>query len=153
MIAHGFPSRLLRGIGENDIVDELRVIIDDGNEVTAYFTFSTQMSPKLHQLRLYGPKNALIVDDDHQTLIRLNGSKYKSFLDQFIPPWILAKEYAGNSFFNVKKFLRRDFHSNHGMKILFDSFYRSVNGEGPVPIPYKEILLTTKIMDNIFSQL
>jgi predicted dehydrogenase len=153
VIAHGFPSQLLRSIGEKDIVDELRVIIADGNEVTAYFTFSTQMSPKLHQLRLYGPKNGLIVDDDHQTLVQLNGSTYKSFLEQFIPPWIIAKEYAGNFFFNVEKFIRRDFHSNHGMKILFESFYRSVNGEGPVPIPYKEILLTTKIMDNIFSQL
>lgn len=153
VIAHGFPSRVMRSIGENDVVDELRVIINDGNDVTAYFTFSTQMSPRLHQLRLYGPKNALIVDDDHQTLIRLNGLKYKSFLDQFIPPWIIAKEYAGNSLFNIKKFLKRDFHSNRGMEILIKSFYLSVQGESPVPIPYREILLTATIMDEIFAQL
>jgi predicted dehydrogenase len=153
VIAHGFSSRLLRSIGENDIVDELRVIIDDGNEVTAYFTFSTQMSPALHQLRLYGPKNALIIDDDHQTLIRVNGRTYKSFLNQFVPPLAFAKEYTGTSLFNIKKFLKRDLHSNHGMKTLFDSFYFSVKGDGPVPIPYREILLTTQIMDNIFCQL
>lgn len=153
VIAHGFPSRLLRSIGESDIVDELRVIIDDGNDVTAYFTFSTQMHPALRQLRLYGPKNALIVDDDQQTTVRLNGTKYKSFLDQFIPPWVIAKEYAGNSFFNVKKFLQRDFHSNHGMRILFESFYKSIRKEGAVPIPHREILLTARIMEDIFYQL
>lgn len=153
VIAHGFSSRLLRNIHEEDIVDELRVIIDDGNSVTAYFTFSTQMAPKLHQLRLYGTKNALVVDDDHQTLVRISGTKYKSYLDQFIPPLVLAKGYSSNSWFNVKKFLKRDFHSDHGMYTLIKSFYQSVMGKSPVPIPYREILLTAKIMDDIFAQL
>jgi predicted dehydrogenase len=153
VIAHGFPSRLLRNIQEDNIVDELRVIIDDGNSVTAYFTFSTQMAPKLRQLRLYGTKNALVVDDDHQTLVRFQGTKYKSYLDQFIPPLQYAKEYSANSWFNVKKFLRRDFHTNHGMQILINSFYRSVREESSVPIPYREILLTATIMDDIFTQL
>ena len=111
------------------------------------------MTPKLHQLRLYGPENALVVDDDHQTLIRMKGAKYKSYLDQFIPPMQLAKEYSTNCWFNVKKFLKRDFHTNYGMKILIESFYQSVKGEAPVPIPYREILLTTTIMDDIFSQI
>ena len=62
MIAHGFTSPLLKSIGETEIIDELRVIIHDG-ETTAYFTFSSQMRPMLHQLRLYGPKNGLIMDD------------------------------------------------------------------------------------------
>jgi len=150
VIAHGFTSRLLRSIGEHEIVDELRVIIDDGNEVTAYFTFSTQMSPKLHQLRLYGSKNAIILDDDHQTMIKINGSKYKSFLDQVLPPFLIAKEYTGNGLFNIKNFLKRDFHSNHGMKILFESFYKSIKSDGAVPIPYREILLTARIMENVF---
>ena len=153
VIAHGLSSQLLKNIHEEDIVDELRVIIDDRNSVTAYFTFSTQMTPKLHQLRLYGTKNALVVDDDHQTLIRVKGTKYKSYLDQFIPPLQFAKEYSANFWFNAKKFVRRDFHANHGMYMLIDSFYRSVKEEISVPIPYREILLTATIMDNIFIQL
>lgn len=153
VFAQGFPSPLLRSIGEHEIVDELRVIINDERSVTAYFTFSSQMSPKLHQLRLYGPKNGLVVDDDHQTLIHLAGEKYKSYLDQFIPPWVFAKEYVGNSWFNIKMFIKRDFHSNHGMKKLIESFYRAVEREESLPIPYREIILTARIMDDIFSQI
>jgi hypothetical protein len=40
-----------------------------------------------------------------------------------------------------------------GMKYLIESFYRSVMEGTDVPIPYREILLTAKIMDAIFLQL
>ena len=39
-----------------------------------------------------------------------------------------------------------------GMKYLIESFYRSICQGTPVPIPYREILLTAKIMDAIFDQ-
>ena len=73
VIAHGFVSPLLKSIGETDIVDELRVIITRRTRTTAYFTFSSQMRPSLHQFRLYGPRNGLVLDQDHETLIRLRG--------------------------------------------------------------------------------
>lgn len=153
VIAHGYSSPLLKSIDETGIIDELRVIINDNNNATAYFTFSSQMSPTLHQFRIYGPRNSIIVDDDHQTLIKVNGARYKSYLNQFIPPYIYAKQYLGNSWDNMKKFMKRDFHMDSGMKVLIESFYRSVLGEAPVPISYREILLTAKIMDAIFAQL
>jgi hypothetical protein len=40
-----------------------------------------------------------------------------------------------------------------GMKFLTESFYRSIVEGTPVPIPYREILLTARIMDDIFAQL
>ena len=40
-----------------------------------------------------------------------------------------------------------------GMKYLIEAFYRSITEDTPVPIPYREILLTAKIMDAIFVQL
>jgi len=153
VIANGFTSPLLKGINETDIIDELRVIIHDNENTTAYFTFSSQMSPKRRQFRIYGPQNALYLDDDHQTLIRDKGTKYKSYLDQFIPPFIFANQYLANSMNNIKKFIKRDFHMNSGMKILIESFYRSVSDDIPPPISYREILLTTKIMDAIFEQI
>ena len=71
VVAQGFTSSFLKSIGEADIIDELRVIIIDGKGTTAYFTFSSQMCPALHQFRVYGPKNSLIADHEHQTLIKL----------------------------------------------------------------------------------
>jgi len=153
VISHGFSSPILREIGESDIIDELRVIISDKKSTTAYFTFSTQMRPILHQFRLYGPNNSLIIDEDHQTVIRLSGDSYKSYLNQFLPPLIYSKQYFNNSVSNVYKFLKRNFHSNIGMKFLIESFYKSIRNEGPLPFSYREILLTTKIMDEIFDQI
>jgi hypothetical protein len=40
-----------------------------------------------------------------------------------------------------------------GMKYLMESFYRSIVEGTPGPIPYREILLTARIMDAIFAQL
>lgn len=153
VIAHGFTSPILTEIGETDIVDELRVIIEDGGYPTAYFTFSTQMNPVLHELRLYGPKNSLIVDDDHQSVIKVRGGKYKSYLNHFVPPWVYAKQYLSNWSFNTKKFLTRDFHMTHGMTRLIRLFHQSIAEDGPPPIPPAEIVRTARIMDSIFEQL
>jgi predicted dehydrogenase len=154
IIAHGFTSKVLRGINETEIVDELRVIIHDGSgDTTAYFTFSSQMSPILHQFRVYGPKNSLVADDDDQTLIKLRGKRYKSYLNQFLPPMVFARQYLSGAKHNIWKFIKRDFHVNTGMIYLVNEFYRSISEDAPPPIPYREILLTTKIMDRVFEQI
>ena len=53
----------------------------------------------------------------------------------------------------MRAFLARDFHMKSGMKYLIESFYHSIVHGGPVPIPYREILLTARIMEAIFEQL
>ena len=153
VIAHGYISPMLRGLGENEIIDELRVIISEEDRTSAYFTFSSQMRPSLHQFRIYGPRNGLVLDHDQETLIRLRGKRYVSYAEKFIPPIIDAKQYLGNSKTNMRTFLARDFHMKSGMKFLIESFYSSVVERTQVPIPYREILLTTKIMQDIFVQL
>jgi predicted dehydrogenase len=153
VIAQGFVSPVLKRIGETSIVDELRVIIRDEDRTTAYFTFSSQMRPALHEFRVYGPKNGLFLDQNHEIVLRLRGAKFKSYADHFIPPVLFAKEHLKNLFENVRLFLRRDFQMDAGMKYLIETFYRSIRGEAPLPIPYRKIVLTARIMDAIFDQL
>src|SRR2546422_10754987 len=153
VIAYGFVSPLLKRMGESEIVDELRVIICEQERTTAYFTFSTQMRPSIHQFRVYGPKNGLLLDQDQETLIKLRGGRFKSYVEKFIPPVIFAEQHLGNFITNVRTFLARDFHMQSGMKYLIESFYRSIIQGTPVPIPYREILLTARIMDAIFDQI
>lgn len=153
IVVRAFVSPLLRGMGENEIVDELRVFICEEQRTTAYFTFSSQMRPSLHQFRVYGPKNGLIVDQDQETLIKLPGARRKSFLEQFVSPAEIGRQYLKNSWSNVKSFLDKDFHPKAGMKHLIESFYCSIQNGTPVPIPYHEILLTARIMDAIFARL
>lgn len=153
VMACGFVSPLLKRFGETEIMDELRVIIRDEQETTAYFTFSSQMHPSVHQFCIYGPRNGLLLNQDHETLIRLRGAKFKSYLEKFVPPIVFAKQYAANCADNVKAFLKRDLHMRSGMGYLIESFYRSITEGAPVPIPYREILLTARIMDRIFDQI
>lgn len=153
IIAHGHISHILSSMGENEIVDELRVIIAEGDETTAYFTFSSQMRPSLHQFRIYGPKNGLILDQDQETLIRLRGKQAKSYLAKFGTPLGLAKQYCSNVSENMRTFLRKDFHMKAGMKYLIERFYASIRNNEPLPIPYREIILTARIMDSIFAQI
>jgi len=153
VIAHGFTSDFLKGIGEHDLIDELRVIIDDENKTTSYFTFSTQMRPLLREFRIYGPKNGLIINQDHHSLIKVPGTNYISYLDKFIPLNHYAKQYRKNMMANAKLFLKRDFHMKSGLKRLIELFYESISYNSPLPISYQEILLTSKLMDSIFNQI
>lgn len=153
VVAYGFVSPFLQGMGESEIIDELRVIIREEQGATAYFTFSSQMRPALHQFRIYGAQNGLILDRDQETLIKLRGKRFISYAEKFIPPVMTAGQYLGNFGTNLRTFLARDFHMQSGMKHLIESFYGSIVQGTPVPIPYREILLTAKIMDRIFDQL
>jgi predicted dehydrogenase len=153
VIAYGFVSPLFKQINESEIVDELRVIISEEERTTAYFTFSTQMKPSIHEFRIYGSKNGLILDHDHEILTKLRGKNFKSYAEKFIPPILFARQHIQNLTTNLKLFLNRDFHTDAGMKYLIESFYRSIRDHGPVPIPYREILLTAKVMDAIFDQI
>ena len=151
VIAHGFVSPFLKSIGENDIVDELRVIINDGDRRTASFTFSSQITPPIKQFRIYSPENSLIADHEHQTVIKVS-KNYTYYLNHFISPLADARQYLGNVARNVMKFIRNDFYYESGRRYLIDAFYQSISGKSPLPIPYREILLTTRIMDSIFEQ-
>jgi hypothetical protein len=153
VIVHGFVSPALRKMGETEIIDELRVIISEERRLTAYFTFSSQMRPSLHQFRIYGPRNGLSLDQDSEVVIKLGGARRKSYLEQFVTPMVAAKEYTANAWCNVRNFLARDFHPKSGMKHLIQSFYHSIEYSGPPPIPYAEILRTSRIMDAVFDQI
>jgi len=153
VIAHGFASPLLHGLGEEEIIDELRVIVADKGRTTAYFTFSSQMRPSLHQFRIYGPTNGLVLDDDEHSVIKLRGHRYKSYIEKFVPPVNLAGQCMSNLAENLRLFYQRDFHMKAGMKNLIEAFYRSITQNSPLPISYRTILLTSRISDEIFQQL
>jgi len=148
----GSTSRLLRRMGETNIVDELRVLMSDGHGTTAYFTFSSQMKPSLHQFRVYGPRNGLIADHLHQTLIRIP-KNYVSYLNQFVPPLGEASQHLRQGLHNAWRFMRKKLHSSSGMYSLINWFYESMNDRRPLPVPYPDIILTSRIMDAIFELL
>jgi predicted dehydrogenase len=155
VIAHGFTSRALRRLGQEDIIDELRVMVRDNNEdTTAYFTFSTQIQPSLHMFRVCGRRKSLIADDDHQVLIKQNANQYKSYVPYFVGPVQIGRQYVQSLARNAWEFLKGDFHlpPDTGLRRLMEKFYAAISCGHPLPLSYREILLTSKIMDDIFAQ-
>lgn len=150
--AFGYSSPLLEQIGASDVVDELRVHVADGSSTTATFVFSSQISPPVNGVRLYGPRNSLYVDGVHHNVIRSRRRSYKSYINYFVPPVQTAREYVAAATTNVARFLRRDFHDDSGVKNLVEAFYRSIVEDAPPPITYDEILRVSTIMDAIFEQ-
>ena len=137
----------------SDLMDELRVLLRDKYGTTALFCFSTQFRPALNRLRIYGPSNSLMVDILTGTLIRSPGAAYKSYLTYFIPPLTNAREYFRNLRLNVTNFIRQRLYQDFGMKELIERFYNNIRMGGPPPIPHREIILTARIMDEIFAQI
>ena len=153
VIAYGFVSPLLRRLGDEAVLDELRVIIVDEYQTTAYFTFSSQIRPVLHQFRIFGSQDGLVLDEQQQIVVKLRGASFKSYVERFVPPVIFARQYLANAAHNVRLFLANDFHMESGKKELTAAFYRSIVEGTPAPIPSREILLTARLMDSIFEQL
>jgi predicted dehydrogenase len=153
IVARAHQSPLLRGLGGEEILDELRVLIRDKRGTTAFFCFSTQLKPGLNELRICGPANSIIVDHVSGSVIRKENRSCKSYLTYFVPPLRIAREHLRNARRNVANFLRRQLYQDCGMKELIERFYVSIQTEGPPPIPYREIMLTARIMDEIFAQI
>jgi len=153
IIASAHQSAQLQRLGGEEILDELRVLIRDASGTTAFFCFSTQLKPGLNQLRICGPVNSITVDHASGSLLRHVKKSYKSYLTYFVPPLKNAKQHFRNACVNFANFLNGKLHQDSGMKELIESFYQSIQSQGPPPIPYREILLTARIMDEIFGQI
>jgi predicted dehydrogenase len=151
ILATANQSEQLRSLGAEDVLDELRVLIRDKMGTTAFFCFSTQIK-RLNQLRIYGPANSMTADIITGSLIRTESGSYKSYLTYFVPPLKNARENLRNARLNVANFLRRRLYQDFGMKELIERFYNSIHLGAPLPIPYRQIILTARIMDEIFAQ-
>jgi predicted dehydrogenase len=152
IVATAHQSEQLKNLGAPEVLDELRVLIRDKSGTTAFFCFSTQIKG-LSELRIYGPVNSVMVDIATGSLTRKQSRAYKSYLTYFIPPLKNAREHLRNAGCNVINFLRRRRYQDFGMKELIERFYNSIRLRGEPPIPYREIILTARIMDEIFSQI
>src|SRR5882724_5690559 len=136
------PGGLLQNVISHGISKIAEFLTGDSPAVLAY-GFTSPLLRSIGETEI----------DDELPVIRMKGSRYKSYLEQFVPPWGYAKQYIGNSLGNMTKFLKADFQTGYSMKVLIRKFYRSITDGLALPIPYTEILRTARIMDEIFTQL
>jgi predicted dehydrogenase len=148
-----YTSPALRQMGELQMIDELRAHIFNGANLSALLVFSSQLAPPVNRCRIYGSKNSLEIDNHHRTLTRLENKSYKSYLNYFLYPMVMAKEHLQSSAKNMFRFVRSEFHDDSGLTNLIESFYKAVRNQGPLPISYREIISTCRIMDHLFDHI
>ena len=154
IMASAHQSPQLRSLGGQEVLDELRVLLRDSAGTTAFFCFSTQLRPGLNELRICGPTNSLVVDSASGSLIRHEKPILQELSDLLSSRrWGMPVSILETRGLNVSNFLRRRLYQDAGMKELIERFYQSVRTGGPPPIPYREILLTARIMDEVFVQI
>jgi len=153
LLSVSFSSPFLVQHGHEDIVDEVRAVIRDERGTTAFFLFTTQFGAASNELRLFGRRGNLVLDNTYRTVLRIRPSSHKSYLRYFLAPLAQAREQARNTFVNVRQFRRREFQMDFGMRKLMELFYRAIREGGPDPIPAADIRRTARIMDSIFQQM
>src|SRR6266853_3017981 len=146
LVATAHQSDELKRLGADEVMDELRAVIRDVSGTTAFFCFSTAVKG-VNQLRIYGAGGSMVADIITGSFVRASSRSYKSYLTYFIPSLKYAREHARNAALSLTNFVRRRLYQDFGMKELIERFYKSVAGEGARPIPYREIILTARIMD------
>lgn len=152
LVSISFPSPYLVQHGLGDIVDEVRAVLRDERGTTAFFLFTTQFGAASQELRLFGTRGNLALDNTYRTVRRVPPMNHKSYLRYFLAPLILGRDEARNAKVNVRQFLRKQFQMDFGMRKLMEHFYAAVREGGPDPIPHAEIRRTARIMDAIFGQ-
>lgn len=153
LVAMSHQSEALRRLGGEEVHDELRAMMRDAKGTTASFCFSTQVKPGANVLRVHGPVNSISVDLGSGTLLRHLGRSWKSYLTFVVPPLIGAKDQLANAARNASAIARMRMHQDAGMKELIERFHSSVAAHAEPPIPYREIVLTARIMDMVFAQI
>jgi predicted dehydrogenase len=152
ILAVADQSPRLKTLNGERILDELRVLIRDKKGTTGFFCFSTQLKG-LNQLRLHGPGGSIVVDHCSGTVIRNKHQSDKSYLTYFLPPLRAAREHLRNARTNITNFVRQRLYQDFGMKELIERFHNSIRSQTAPPISYREIILTARIMDEVFAQI
>ncbi len=153
IIATAAQSATLKACKVEGVLDELRVMIRDSDGTTAYLCFSTSFKPGINELRLYGPMNSLLVDHTSGVVIPHANKAAKSYLVYVLPPLRKGRKYLRAALGNLFRILRGKLHQDFGMKETFERLYTSIQDSTPPPIPYREIELTSRIMESIFNQI
>ena len=70
LLSISFSSPYLLEHNHADIVDEVRAVMRDERGTTAFYLFTTQFGAGSNELRLFGKKGNLALDNSYRTVVR-----------------------------------------------------------------------------------
>jgi predicted dehydrogenase len=132
--------------------DELRLMLFDAN-ASAFATFTSHARPIGHFLNVYGTKKTARLDFETGTIALTSTTALPGALGRLSRTFGEGLQYLRQGTQNVLRFVRGEYHSLAGLNFLIDAFYDSIRQDGPVPIPYRDMLKVASLTDDVFAQL
>lgn len=132
--------------------DELRVMIFD-EKVSAFAAFSSHARPVAHFLNVYGTKNTARLDFDLGVITLASSSALPGALGRLSRTFGHGLQYFRQGATNTIGFARSEYHVLAGLGFLIDAFYDSIRQDGPVPVPYDDLLKVAAMSDAVFARL
>jgi predicted dehydrogenase len=130
---------------------ELRFMVR-AERASGFGMFSSRAKPAVHSMRMYGTKNTVHVDFTARTLTFERGQVLPSALGRLFPPFVrgfdLLREGARNSW----RFAKSEFGYFTGMGTLVAAFYDSILNDTAPPIPYRDMVRTSRVIEDIVAQ-
>jgi predicted dehydrogenase len=133
-----------------DLVDELRLTLA-GERICAQIAFSCRARPLGHFFTIVGSKNTLRLNLANQTLTEDSSSRLPGPLGRLACGLDQTRQLASQSFSNLARVIRSDFQALPGLGYLLSAFYRSVERDEDVPIPYAHILRVSTWIDHVVN--
>jgi len=133
-----------------DLVDELRLTLA-GERICAQIAFSCRARPLGHFFTIVGSKNTLRLNLANQTLTEDSSSRLPGPLGRLACGLDQTRQLASQSFCNLARIIRPDFQALPGLGYLLSAFYRSVERDEDVPIPYAHILRVSTWIDHVVN--
>lgn len=133
------------------LTDEIRVLIN-GENATGLVVQSYSCEPYQHYITIYGEKQAIKIDWRNISLIQYRKHRLPDALNRvMINNLDLGWQYTKQSVSNFFGFATKRAVPYHGMKLLIDKFYHSIQNASPPPIS-KDLILSTEIAsDRIYE--
>jgi predicted dehydrogenase len=143
---------LARPLADPSLLDELRVILG-GRRVTAYASFSAHARPVVHQARVHGTRNTMLVDYVARTVTLAHAPPLPSAVGRLLAPLPAAGDLVREVARNAVRFARSDYHFFAGLHELMRRFYASIHDGRPPPISARDILWVSSVMERIFDEI
>ncbi|MGH9374121.1 MAG: Gfo/Idh/MocA family protein, partial [Vicinamibacterales bacterium] len=132
--------------------DELRLMLFDAGP-SAFATFTSHAQPVAHFLKVYGTKNTAYLDFETGTITLTSTVALPGALGRLGRTFGQGFQYLGQGTKNVIGFARSEYHVLAGLNFLIRAFYDSIREDGPVPIPYRDMLKVAAMTEAVLAQL
>jgi predicted dehydrogenase len=140
--------------GNGVVNDELRVqIFDRENKITCSILFVSNAKPVQFVVRYLGSKSSISLNLTEHFWIEESNPKLPGGLGLSVNVRQKANQLKKQFWSNFHAFWTGKHTFFSDMRTLIEEFYTAIEKEGKEPVPYRELIITSRVIDQICNQI